>query len=58
MIRASIYTLITVSAFAAHTPYHVSCPEFPTLRHEEYPEDHAENVTFDEALHLAIEEPK
>ena len=50
----TIAQIIISSAFAANTPYYASCPDFPTLRHDSYPEDHAENVTFNADIHLAI----
>jgi len=49
---------VSVKAFAANVPYHIACPDFPTHRHAEYPEDTDETIIFDPEVHLDIEEPK
>jgi hypothetical protein len=54
MILASILSLLVVNALSIHTPYYVKCPNFPTLRADEYPEDTDEDVTFDPELHLDL----
>merc|ERR1711957_166841 len=58
LIKHLVLAFFSFNSVATNTPYHIPCPEFPSHRHADYPEDTDETIVYDSDVHLDIVEPK